>query len=800
MEDNKQITAYPDEFASNHEKSRDEYGATIGKMISGHWFGGALSNRRLWIDRMRQYSRGEQCTDQYRDTIEGKKDKSKKLNVKTHKIDYIPLKVFSTFKDILTNAIDESLFKPRAESIDITAVNRKRDYLRKMTDDFYTSDIAQIISKGIGVDITQDAPKTLKELNIKRLEFKPKLELAQELAIENVMKAEKFETIKDAIDPDLVDLGFGVGTHYTDNTEGIKLKYVDPYNYIHSPFQMEDGRDIRYHGIVEKGTIAELEKQSGGLTTEQRKKIKNHCIGQVDNEDAYSVENDGHRMVEYFTFAYPVRKKRVFKKQRKNKTLKLIDRTDDKNGEYTPVNENKKITIPHVVWYEGIYVPNADVITKWEEIPNQAEGGVNKPICPFIVYAPKIKKLSEKGETRFDSLVERAIPIIDDLHRDWYKFQQLKMELRPNTVTISPRTLNNTYLNGEKISGQDILDMYFGRGILLADEYNDDGERIGDAIKEQGGGINNNSLQFLSNEFANNYERLRQLVGINELRDGSTRPNSKTAVAVQKLLYASSNNQTSHIVKASFNISLRFAEAVSSRLYDVFTTTVLKKRYIDIIGTDNVELLDELKQYPMSKFAIYFDFKPDNEERNALERSLIDAYNKGEINVAQYNQARLIKNTKSAIKYLEYVVKINEEIKHQKNILVIKEQANANAETSVRIQEEKRKSLASEFRIFEQKELLKSKIRATEIRNKANVDELKAVREHERKLELLNVTLQSKKTIEETKSQNKKDLVDRQSSNTSKIADQKANNKPPIDFGSQINEIFKNTPLLTTEQ
>ena len=288
---------------------------------------------------------------------------------------------------------------------------------------------------------------------------------------------------------------------------------------------------------------------------------------------------------------------------------------------------------------------------KWEKIPNQVEKEVNDPISNFVVYAPKVKRLSEKGIVRFDSLTQRAKPIIDDLHRDWYKFQQLKMELRPNTVTISPKALNNVVLNGQAIAPQQVLDLFFGRGILLADEFNEDGDPIGKAIREENGGINNSAIVLLSNEFSKNYERLRQLLGINELRDGTTKPNSKTAVTVQKLLLASSNNATNHIVKGSFNISLRMAEVVSLRLYDVLTTKALKNRYMNIIGSDNVALLDAIKELPAHKFAIYFDFKPDNEERISFEQSLITSFNQKEINIAQYNKARQIRNTKSALKF-----------------------------------------------------------------------------------------------------------------------------------------------------
>lgn len=786
---------FPSDYASNSEKKNKEYGRQIGEAITSQWFTGQLSHRRYWINLMRSYSRGEQDVQQYKDTIEGKKENREGSNagLRTHKIDYKQLKILPSFKDIVNNAIDESLFKPRAEAIDITAVDEKKKFFKNLDKNFYTKDFSQIISQGIGVDITpKNIPRDERELVSRKLEYKPRIEIAQELAIENVMKLESFEAIKDKIDEDLFDLGHGVGRHYTDYNEGIKLKYVDPYDYISNTFQTDDGKDIRYHGIVEKDTFTNLAKLVGGISPEDEKTLKEDATGVYESKDAHVEEEDGSRMIEYINFAYLVGEEKIYKKLRKNKTTKVVDRSKDG---YEPSNPNKKFTIPYQVWYEGVYVPSAKLILQWRKIPNQVEKEVNKPISPFILYAPKVKRLSEDGYIRFDSLTNRAIPIIDDLHRDWFKFQQLKMELRPNTTEIDVDAINDVVLNGQKIAPQDLLDLFFGRSLLLKKTVDEDGDPLPRAITESAGGINNTALGFLTQEFANNYERLRQLLGINELRDGTTKPNSKTAVAVQKILLASSNNATNHIVKASFNISLRFAEAVSYRLYDVLTTPALKNRYLSVIGTSNVELLDDIKKLPMHKFGIYFDFKPDNEERLAFENSLINAYNNKEINVAQYNTARQVRNVKSAIKYLEYVVDENSRIEEEKKLRNIEAQAKANAQTSVVAEQTKQQTLTVSYDIDKQKMLLQSEIDANSKKQGALIEDLLAERQHQRNMELELVKSNTKKEIEKGKEEARKDRIDQTSTNTSKIVDQKEKGTEPIDFQNKLDGIFTDNSL-----
>ncbi len=789
-------TEFPDDFASNKEKNTPEYGRKVGKAMSDLWMGGNLSARRIWIDLMRSFSRGEQDTTPEKETIEGtRKDKESEIGVKTHKIDYTPLKILASFRDIVINPIDESLFKPGAEAIDITAINEKKEKFKQFEKDFFLQDVDQIIKEGVGVDMApKDIPKDERALKIKKAEWKPDIEIAQEEAIENVMLREKFEALKDKVNEEFFDLGHAVGRLYTDRTEGIKMKYQDPYNWIYSPFETEDGRDIRCHGIADNDTIVQIEKMSGRkLTKEELKKLKDTSMAttsKTEESNAYMQDVDGDRMVEYIYFEFLTRKKRVFKKR----DGKVVDRTND-DVEYNPKNPNKKIDIPYQVWYEGLYIPSADMILKWEEIPIQVESEINHPISNFKVYAPKIKRLSEKGYTRFDSMTERAIPIIKDIHRDWYKFQQLKMEVRPNTATINPQALENVFLSGIKVKGQDILDLFFGRGILLANEVNEDGDPVGKAITEQPSTASN-SLLFFSNEMVKNYDRLRNLLGINEIRDGTTRPNSKVAVAVTKILLASSNNSTSHIVRGSFNLSLAFAEGISLRLYDVLTTPALKNRYLSIIGSRNVDLLDATKKIPMHKFGIYFDFRPDDEERLAFERSLLDSYEKKEINVAQYNRIRQVRNVKSAIKNLELIIEENQEKETALKTQIIKEQAEAQGQTQVVVENKKQQTALLGWKITKQEKLVDAEIGDKTMIKEALIEEEKAKSQHVRAMELKSLEVVSKDNLEDKKQKGKIDLVDRTSSNTSQITDQKQKKTGPIDFENKLSTIIDNNKLV----
>lgn len=780
----------PSDFETNKVKRSKDYGEQVAKVIDENWFTtGRLGKVREWIERNRQYSRGEQSTD-YKSMIEGSRE-GKAIDVKTHKIDYTQtLKILPVFKDTVINSIDESLFKPRAEAIDIKAVNTKKDYFRKLDEDFASAEIAKLVSSAVGADILpKNLPNNEKDLSKRKLEYKPDIEIAQEMAIQNVMKHQRIEVIKNKMDEDLFDLGYCVCKRVLDKDSGIKIEYIDPYYHGHGDFEMEDGRDLRYQFHVKKDTITNLAKLSGGLSADELLRLKNRAINDFKSTIPYDEELDGNRLIEYIHFVYLVSTSEIYKKHVKNGIKKYINRSND-DVEYNPSRKSKKLEIPYNTWFEGVYVPQEEIMLKWSEVENQVVEGVNTPDCPFAIYAPRVKRKSEKGFIRFDSSVNRAIPIVDDIQRDFFKFQQLKMELRPNTVEINVDAINQVILNGETLPANTVLDLFFGRGVLLKNMYDNEGDPIDQAVVEKNGGINNTALGFLSQEFSNSYERLRVLLGINELRDGTIRQNNRTPAKVQKVLLASSNNNTSHIVSASFNMSLTIARSVSLMLKDVLNSDSLRDMYMNIIGTDNVELLDAIKNIPMHHFGIYFDFKPDDEERVSFENSLINDLNNGKINSAQYNTARQVRNVKNAIKYLGIVIKENEELEQQRKLQAQKQQGQINAEASLVAEKAKQQTKTIEWDVTKQEILLKEKFkRESEMRN-ARLKELERQAQHQRELELKSMDVQSVLGRAEFIENKKDERVDKVATNTSKIADQKMNKKGPIDFENSLNNIY----------
>ena len=212
--------------------------------------------------------------------------------------------------------------------------------------------------------------------------------------------------------------------------------------------------------------------------------------------------------------------------------------------------------------------------------------------------------------------------------------------------------------------------------------------------------------------------------------------------------------------------------------------------YMNIIGTSNVELLDAIKKIPMHEFGIYFDFKPDDEERVAFEQSLITELNNQGINTAQYNKARQIRNVKSAIKYLENVIEENIAKAEQRKIDAQKLQGEINAKSAIAAEQAKQQTITVEWDRKRQEMLLRDKLDAGKEIRQAKIKEMHDNLNHTRAVELETIKGQNSQDHLAIVEEGKAKRIDQVATNTSQIADQKANKKPPIDFNQQLDNLL----------
>ena len=114
--------SFPDQLASDSVKKSKEFGLSVGKAIEPEWFrkdNGAARfyNNRYNFHKLRQYARGEQSVQKYKNELAINGDTSY-LN-----LDWTPVPLVPKFVDVVVNGMSNRLFDVKVEAIDLSLIH-----------------------------------------------------------------------------------------------------------------------------------------------------------------------------------------------------------------------------------------------------------------------------------------------------------------------------------------------------------------------------------------------------------------------------------------------------------------------------------------------------------------------------------------------------------------------------------------------------------------------------------------------------------------------------------------------------
>ena len=331
---------FPNQMASDEEKSTEEYGLRVAKSIEGEWFRRKGTSCRFYdqwgeYHRLRLYARGEQPMQKYKDELAINGDMSM-LN-----LDWSPIPIIPKFVDIVVNGMTDRLYKVK-------------DFLQQTKDEF-------------GIDQfnmdPSELPSSDQELSLyMQINYKPGIEIAEEVAIDTIFKMNKFDEVKKEFDYDVTTIGIGVMKHEFLVNDGVNVEYVDPANWIHSYTEKEDFSDCYYFGEVKQVHYTELLKNSSSAWNNYFPIVRNYQEGAFLDE-----------VVTLMYFNYKTSKRFVWKKKLlENGGERVIRKGDTFNpptGDGIPF---EIIEAPREVWYEGILVGGSNILLKWNLEKNMA--------------------------------------------------------------------------------------------------------------------------------------------------------------------------------------------------------------------------------------------------------------------------------------------------------------------------------------------------------------------------------------------------------------------------------------------
>ncbi|QQU04232.1 hypothetical protein [Myroides odoratus] len=777
-----------DPFVPFEQKKDKECGLNVARFISSQWFAGgiigsgncAFNTRRESIVNKRKFVRGEKDVNQFKKLLASNKNSLKYLN-----IDFRYINIARKFCNIVINGMSPENYSLDIRSTDKITVKMNEEKMNEYRKYMTSSGLLNKAKKELGIDLMPNSfvPEDEEELELfVAIKDRPKIEIAEELLIDWILKTNDWLELDAQLRADLVNCGIMITRVYTDKSDGVKLAYVDPENYVHSFVKKNNFDDKFYEGVVDTITVSDLIRESGLSLEKARDVAKGY--GYNWNTGLTPAENydklQGHK-VDVLRFAWKTVKTIKYKQKiRKGEVVKLSKRNED----FEAPNRIDAGTLEKTfdTWFEGNYVIGTDYLYGWKECENMYDDVMNKAMSPFLTHALDIYN------NKLYSFTDEIEVIADGMQLTALKIKQLLNELRSDVIEIDLDSLAELPSEGgtKRAAWQEAFDLFETKSIVLKKRINLGEDGIKDAgavnVKPAGQG---NQITTLLNSWANDYNLIRENTGINPAVDGSI--GSNALVGVSEMNRLAGNRATKDIVDTWVRFRLKLSELISTRIQSIYNyseASHIRKLYDNVISKHFNDHLSVLKNRHLHEFGFTFNIVPAMEAMQEFREDMNIALQEGSISVEEKSEAMNIfkTNPKLAKQYLAYRRRKNMQMKADENerMLQVKSQADAMAAQS-RVQSE-----TEAYQYKKQIDLqFASEMAQIEVMKQQAMNEVNKPKEDEKfqqDVYLAQIAAKGKENLEAYKESKKDERTKIQASQQSKMITQRHNNLAPIDF------------------
>ena len=789
-------TQFPSQAVSDEEKMSSEYGLSVGRAIEQEWFNrdnnpGMYYQVSEEFNRLRLYARGEQSIKKYKDEFATNGDLSY-LN-----LDWKPVPIIPKFVDIVVNGMQDRLYDIKAFAQDPISTGKRTQFVNDITRDINAQEMLKQVEAQLGVNARnvpeEDLPQNTEELELyMQLGYKQGIEIAEEQAINNVFLSNKYPQIKKRVDYDLAVLGIGAVKNTFNNTDGIKVDYVDPANLVWSYTDDPNFEDCYYFGEIKRIPVNELKKQFPDLPNEEIAEFVKKGSNWVNyNKDHFNrnrnSEIDNNNTLTVLYFNWKTWENNVYKiKETSTGADKAILKDDTFNPPQDKRTRFERVAQAREVIYEGAYILGSNILLEWNKATNmiRPSSNTNKVLMNYTVSAPRIYK------GNITSLVSKMTPYADLIQLTHLKLQQAIQRMVPSGVFLDADGIAEVDLgNGTNYNAQEALNMYFQTGSIIGRSLTVEGDQNpGKVPIQELPGSTGNQIQVLIGAYNNYIQMMRDVTGLNEARDGSD-PDPNALVGVQKLAAANSNTATRHILDSSLYITLALAEAICLRFKDVLEFHPTKEAFIGALGQFSVGSLEEIKNLHLHDFGIFLELMPDEEEKSLLEANIQIALSKDSINLEDAIDIREVKNLKLANQLLKIKRVRKQQMDQQMAQAASVAQAEAQGAAQVQIEEAKAQAeqIKTESKIQYRQADIEFEIKKLEVEAQTKRELMQY--EYELNVQLKQLELQAQKELTQVNNQGAMERENIKAS-TKSVSGPPSSGKPSKSFESKGNDVL----------
>lgn len=690
------INNFPDELVSNEKKKSFDFAQEFVSAIWGEWEHKYLA-RQKEFDELKAYALGEQDVSDCKKAIKRKFIKEEFLHIDwDDKIKILPQMLRN-----YTNSIDMTAFSPLVRAIDYSAMeiknNRKNDKLKLYNAKDFLEQAAQLNGGQSPIPLDQ-IPESKEQIDLEEDSTKPlRVERGEEKALQYVFLDNYFKDKQNQAKEDASTYNLFGGRLQTDPIEGIKIHRINPYNIIHDERNDPFFSDSRYFGEVKYisvGMYKNICKESGTPVKDEdiRKRLGISNDAKIDNKAKIQVI-----FYAFETFFQKVYKKKVNPDSGK---ISLIDRTKDigTDKEYNPKSDSyksEKLVDNYTVWFEGVMDLDAERTIIKHQLVNNIPEFNGKILPPYVICSP-----------REIPLVKENIPSIKAIQQLRYKILHHRNILKGNITDIDPDSIADITLGKEKLSPEEVLSFYFSLQLSFTKRVDSEGDPINGSrpISEIPASIPY-ALRELTEQYIKELQAWYTAWGAYQY--DQQKPDPKTQ-DINEPFRLSDNTQLRDITNCLFDWTTKVLQNVSSRINDAFEFPAVKQKFIDNIGFDDYNALEQWKKdRSKHSFHIYTDYVMTKKERAELLLAIDSHIARGELDVADKLELGSMINSREAAAKLALKVMANRKKMSANELDKIKENQNQNILAAQASGEQNRATLQLEYELRTQFQKIK---------------------------------------------------------------------------------------------
>lgn len=655
------LHGFPSHTIDNSLKNK----AWIAQYIKSAWqdynkyYPNQLYNGRDNYHEVKLYMLGKQSVTPYRKLLHPRDTANADSSWANISWDILP--IIPKFRRIAIATLAKADYNISIDAIDPLAQDDKAS--------FYKENAARIIvrnelaTQGLDPELVPEPEveaETIKELDMyMEYSYKHRMAVEMEQALKLIMNVNQFEQEAALTIEDLHDHGIAGFKEYFDAGGNIKIRRVNVNNLVTSYSNSPTFDDVQYVGEVLEMTIADLKEIAGDeITQAQYEMIAEKYTTKLSNPASVKMDNsnqnrnvDGFRIrvldLEFYSINSMILEERI-----NSKGNKVVGRAgkikQNKNGkEYSKTD--------YKVVYQGKWVIDSDIFfdCKLQTNMKRAKSSLTDTKLSYHIVAPNVYQMSTY------SIGEQMKPIADQIQLAWYKLQNVMLRARPRGIMIELGALENVPLGrgGKALKPMDIIDLYNQTGNLVYRRLDDAGQASNyKPIEELDNGIGNEATQYF-NIINQNIQMLREILGFNEVTDGST-PDPRMLNGVAKLASESTNNSLDYIKRAQRNLIERLCYNLTLRIQDAALNGKIEG-YTRALGSNSVNFFKLDPNVSAYECGLVVTQKPNEFEKEKLARRIDLAIQSNQITLADAMMIENVENVKYAEVLLGHKIKKN---------------------------------------------------------------------------------------------------------------------------------------------